>query len=157
MVIEMKKSGDGAPALACVRADGSRTWARLHPFFPVHDLTHYAVESVLGFREAFFGLVASGWGLDDFTRPGAAARIPNEGRWAESLVGLLDLERASGRAWPASEINEALAASLAGQGAAAFRPIREDELAKIRVLRDRLRREWEGLHPGGTLTIPFPA
>jgi hypothetical protein len=35
------------PNLACVRGDGTRTRARVHPFFPVHDLTCCAVESSL--------------------------------------------------------------------------------------------------------------
>ncbi|HEY3279823.1 MAG TPA: hypothetical protein VGJ83_04865 [Gemmatimonadales bacterium] len=64
MIIELKKGRDGPANLACVRADGSRTWAREHPFFPVHDLTHCAVESVFGFTEAFFGLVAAGRSID---------------------------------------------------------------------------------------------
>ena len=59
LTIEFKKTKDGRPSLACVRPDGTRTWARVHPFFPTHDLTHCAVESVLGFDQAFFGLVAA--------------------------------------------------------------------------------------------------
>ena len=57
LTIELKKTKDGRPSLACVRPDGTRTWARVHPFLPTHDLTHGAVESVLGFDQAFFGLV----------------------------------------------------------------------------------------------------
>jgi len=56
MIIEIRKGRDGPPSLTCIRADGSRTWARMHPFFPLHDLTHLAVESVMGFDQAFFGL-----------------------------------------------------------------------------------------------------
>ncbi|MFM8779973.1 MAG: hypothetical protein ACKOFO_00550 [Gemmatimonadota bacterium] len=59
--IEFKRTSDGRPSLACVREDGTRTWARVHPFLPTHDLTHCAVESVLGVDDAFFGLIALGW------------------------------------------------------------------------------------------------
>ena len=59
-----------------MRDDGTRTWGKLHPFFPEHDLTHFAVEGVLGLTEAFFGLVRSGWQLDDFSTPGLRARLP---------------------------------------------------------------------------------
>lgn len=83
MIIELKKGHNGPPTLSCIRADGTRTRGKLHPFFPVHDLTHAAVESVLGFNEAFFGLVAAG-------------RLPMEARWAEGIVGVLDLERGTG-------------------------------------------------------------
>jgi hypothetical protein len=99
MKIELKKGKDGPSTLACVRLDGTRTWAKLHPFFPRHDLTHCAVESVLGFDSAFFGLVAAGWALGDFGQRGASGRLPTEARWAESLAGLLDREQAAGRIW----------------------------------------------------------
>lgn len=156
MVIELKKGRDGPTTLVCVRADGTRTWGKVARFFPVHDLTHCAVESVLGFNEAFFGLVARGWSIDDFAVPGVAGRLPAEAVWAESIVGLLDLERGTGTEWTAAEFNTALAESLRGQSRAAFRVITDDELARTRALRNDLQERWEGLPPGGLLTVPFP-
>ena len=48
-----RRKTNGAAALSCERADGSVTWQRqegqLGRFFPLHDLTHFAVETVLGF------------------------------------------------------------------------------------------------------------
>lgn len=41
MVIQLKKGRDGPSTLACVRADGSRTWGKEHSFFPLHDLTRF--------------------------------------------------------------------------------------------------------------------
>jgi hypothetical protein len=157
MNVELKKGAGGPPAITCVRADGTRTWGKLHPFLPVHDLTHLAVESVLGFKEAFFGLVASGWEIDEFAAPGASKRAPLEARWAESIVGLFDLERGTGRIWSARELDEALALSLQGQGVTGFRPIAESELADIRRLRSEFTARWDSLAPGDRLAITFPA
>ncbi len=156
MVIELKKGRDGPSTLVCVRADGTRTWGKVARFFPVHDLTHCAVESVLGFHEAFFGLVESGWDVDEFATPGVAGRLPVEAGWAESIVGLLDLERGTGKEWSVPEFNEALVESLRGQGRTAFRPVGEDELMRTRALRDELQARWEELAPGGVLTVRFP-
>ena len=156
MIIELKKGRDGPTTLACVRPDGTRTWSKVARFFPVHDLTHCAVESVLGFKEAFFGLAASGWNIDDFTAPGVASRLPAEAVWAESMVGLLDLERGTGTEWTIEEFNTALAESLRGQGRTAFRLITADELARTRGLRNELQARWEAVQPGGVLTVPFP-
>jgi hypothetical protein len=128
MRVQLKKTADGRPSLACVRADGSRTWSRVHPFFPLHDLTHYSVESVLGMSSAFFGLIASGWEIDQFAEAGAAGRLPTEAIIAECVVGLLDLERSAGHVLGEAEFDAALASSLAGQGP-----------------------------EGGTLDLPFPA
>lgn len=148
---------DGPSTLACVRPDGTRTWARLHPFFPLHDLTHCVVESILGFESAFLGLVASGWALDDFGQQGASGRLPPEARWAEGIVGILDRERAAGRHCSAAEANELLAAGLQGQGVAGFRALTDGELEDIRRLRDELHARWLAVQPGETLVVEFPA
>lgn len=42
--------------LTCIRANGSRTWTKLHAAFPIHDMTHYAVETEIGAKDGFFGL-----------------------------------------------------------------------------------------------------
>ena len=112
MVIQLKKGRDGPATLACVRADGSRTWGKEHPFFPVHDLTHCAVESVLGLDQAFFGLIATGWDIDDFAKPGASRRMPSEAIMAEHVVGVFDRERTLPAPLSASEFNETVVASL---------------------------------------------
>ncbi|MCI0659000.1 MAG: hypothetical protein L0170_18255 [Acidobacteria bacterium] len=156
MIIQLKKGRDAASTLACIRADGSRTWGKLHPFFPLHDLTHCATESVLEFREGFFGLVASGWNIDDFAVKGATKRLPLQAGWAESIVGILDQERGMGRVLSASEFNEALAESLRGQEVAAFRELKEEELTRIRALRGRLFEQWRVLPAGETLEVEFP-
>jgi hypothetical protein len=155
--VQLKKIPNGRPSLACVRADGSRTWSKLHPFFPLHDLTHFSVESVLGFSEAFFGLVASGWEIDAFAEPGAATRLPAEALVAECIVGLLDLERGTGQVMPAAEFSEALAEALAGQGRGPFRSISDGELAAVRMLRGALAAEWQRLPDGETMELAFPA
>jgi len=156
MIIQLKKGRDGASTLACIRADGSRTWSKLHPFLPLHDLTHCATESGLGFQEGFFGLVASGWNIDDFAVKGAVKRLPLQAGWAESIVGILDQERGAGRVLSVSELNEALAESLRGQDFAAFRELKEEELARIRALRARLFEQWRDLPAGETLELRFP-
>jgi len=157
MLIQLKKGSDGPSTLACVRADGTRTWGKVHPFFPIHDLTHCAVESLFAFKKAFFGLVASGWDIDDFLQPGAAARQPVEALWAESIVGLLDLERASGQAMAAAEFDEQLSAALGRLGVPPFRAVSEVELGRVRALREELRARWQELPPGDTMEVRFPA
>src|SRR5215216_2658201 len=100
LTIRIKKKKDGSAALSCVRADGSTTWQRqdgqLGRFFPLHDLTHYVVETVFGFQSGFYGLVASGWDISDFEKSEMKPRIPPEALLAEVIVGFFDLERATG-------------------------------------------------------------
>jgi len=57
--IQFEKQRDGAVVFRCVRGDGTSTWqkhaGKAAIFFPFHDLTHYAVESTLRFRQGFYG------------------------------------------------------------------------------------------------------
>jgi len=157
MEIHLKKGRDGKSTLACVRPDGSRTWAKLHPFFPEHDLTHCAVETVFGFRQAFFGLVQDGWELDRFEQPDGRRGMPREALWAEVMVGLFDQERAIREPKSAATFNEALQLALAGVKVAAFRDVTDAELERVRAIRDEWTGRWRALPPGDTLVVPFPA
>lgn len=157
MLVQLKNGRDSRPTLVCVRADGSRTWTKVHPFFPIHDLTHYAVESVLGFTEAFFGLIASGWDIEAFGTRGAASSMPEEALWAEHVVGIFDLERGMNRSLSTEDFNKAVEESFAGKRTRPFRSLTDAELAAIRALRSELARRWWGLAAGETLELPFPA
>src|SRR6184192_4306812 len=106
--------------------------------------------------QAFFGLVASGWSLDDFDQRGSPARLPNEALWAENIVGLFDLERATGHVMAAAEFTAALAASLSAQGRPPFRSVTDADLARVRALVADLRGRWQVMAVGDTLAIPFP-
>ncbi len=155
LLIQLKKGRDGPSVLTCVRPDGTRTWNRLHPFHPVHDLLHYAVESTLGIGGGFFGLIARGWSIPDFAAPGASDRMGDEAAWAESMVGQLDRERATGDLWSARDFNEGLRLTCAQAGRPYFRAVTDVELDAVRALHADLAGRWRTLAPGDTLELPF--
>jgi hypothetical protein len=160
LLIRIKKKTDGSAALSCIRRDGSTTWQRqegqLGRFFPLHDLTHYAVETVLGFQRAFYGLVAEGWDLSDFGTPATRGKIPDEAGLAEVVVGFFDLERMSGERGSADETNERIQAVRADRGLppTSFQ-ISEDQIARIRRLRADLFDRWKAVPPGEALELSF--
>ena len=156
MLIQLKKGSDGPSTLACVRADGTRTWGKEHPFFPTHDLTHCAVESVLGFDQAFFGLIASGWNIDDFVQPGASRKLPLQAIVAEHVVGVLDRERLLPQPMPSPVFNEQVLASLPEDKRAAFARLSDTQLSQVRALRAALEAHWNRLPAGSTLQVEFP-
>lgn len=164
LTLLLKKHPDGRTAFTLERADGSRTWQRQErhaAFFALHDLTHYAVESVLGLRQAFYGLVAQGWDFDDFVPPYPRGALNAEALWAETLVGLLDVER--GTTSPgetmmsAAEFNAQLRAKLAEARLAVPCALDEAQLAEIRARRAALVAEWQALPPGDTLRLVIGA
>ena len=160
LTIRIKKHRDGTAALTCTRADGTATWQRQlgaqARFFPRHDLTHYAVETVLGHRRGFYGLVAEGWDLADFGTPWPRGPIPADAEPAELIVGFLDLERASGERWTAADLNAKIALHYQARGTFGTAPaITDDELARIRQLRSELFARWDSVPEGEALELMF--
>ncbi|MFL5469255.1 MAG: hypothetical protein ACJ8AB_14980 [Gemmatimonadaceae bacterium] len=159
MIIRIKKNADGRTSLSCTRPDGTTTWQRQEGgqarFFPRHDLTHYAVESVLGIRNGFYGLVASGWDLSDFGTPWPRGRIPPEANIAEIIVGFLDRERAGSDRATADDLNAALASYSAENSLATDVVVTEDDLSRIRAKRAELFVQWAAIEPGDALEVTF--
>lgn len=154
----MSRRSDGRYVLACVREDGSRTWQRdPGAFFPVHDLTHFAVESVLRLCRAFYGLVAEGWDLSDFGSPWPRGPLPIEALQAEILVGLFDMERAAGQRMTAEEFTHWVRVKWSAE-CAPGEPIRltDEALAGIRERLAALMRRWQAVPPGASMTLEFP-
>lgn len=156
LLIRIKKKKGGDAALSCVRADGSVTWQRqeghLGRFFPLHDLTHYAVETVLGHRRGFYGLVADGWDLADFGSPWPKGPLPADMDPSEAIVGLLDAERAQGIRMNVADLLE-LKHGPAMR--AATRGLTDEDLDAVRARRAELFARWDQLSEGETLELPF--
>ena len=157
MTIRLTKGRNGKPpTLTCLRDDGSCTWQVSSDYFARHDLIHYAVETTLGFQQAFFGLLAQGRDLNSFgTRGGVKDVYTPEEAWAETLVGLLQ--------WPAigggpvlsdCELSTMLVKSCAEQGIPS--PAVPSELlalmcAQVKPLHD----QWKQLPDGECLELGF--
>ena len=139
--VHIVKRADGVGVLRCTRVDGSVTWqkqARHAAHFALHDLTHFAVESTLGFRRGFFGLIAEGWEIDDTTGKGKRGALPPEALEVEHIVGLLDTERATGIFLAAEDYK-----------------LTDEDIARIRKRRGELFSCWAAIEPGGTLELQF--
>jgi hypothetical protein len=159
IVVRIKKGTDGRTSLSCERADGTTTWQRQQgaqaSFFPRHDLTHYAVETVLGHRQGFYGLVAAGWDLSDFGTPWPRGRLPKDANVSEIIVGFFDRERASGQMGSAEDINDELAQFADEKDLPQPEPLSEEDLSRVRKRRGELFARWEAVEGGGALELPF--
>jgi len=159
LIIRIKKKTDGSAALSCERSDRSVTWQRQDGqqgrFFPLHDLTHYAVETVLGGRRGFYGLVAEGWNLSDFGAPWPRGPLPLDALASEFAVGFLDQERAAGVEWSAADFNATAATYYAQHGVPGGCTVSDEDLRRIREKRRELFVQWAALPPGHTLELQF--
>ncbi|HZT42024.1 MAG TPA: hypothetical protein VFA07_07530 [Chthonomonadaceae bacterium] len=145
---------DKPDTLTCVREDGSSTWEPSKVGIP-HDLLHYAVETTLGYRNAFYGLVAGGRDIASFgTKNGVKDVYSDEELWAESIVGMLQ--------WPAmggSRLSEAESLALIEnhfeEHGQPVPPLTVEQLVQIRMKARELLRQWGELEEGEVLELRF--
>jgi hypothetical protein len=160
LAIRLTKRRDGAVVFELRRADGSTTWhKRTGPtaqFFVVHDLTHYAVETVLGYRRGFYGLVAEGWDLTDFGTPWPRGPLPDDALPVEVIVGCFDTQRAAGEQLTALQCNASAAAYFANAGRRSPVALSEEEISRVRERMSDLVWRWHALADGETLELSFP-
>ncbi len=158
--IILKRRADGSAAITCERDDGTVTWQRqegsLGLVFPSHDLTHYSVETALGYDYGFFGLVADGWDFADFASPWPRGPIPKEALEVELMVGLLDMQRSMLADWSAAELLEQGKLYVEGQGGKIPLPeLTDDMFDRVRALRSDVFARWAAIAPGDTLELRF--
>jgi len=84
--------------ISCKRTDGSVTWMQCDDFFVHHDLMHYAVETIMHYRNAFYGMLESGIDISDFELPKEKRTFnySSEALHSETLVGLINTELSQG-------------------------------------------------------------
>jgi hypothetical protein len=159
MIIRLTKRRDGSVVLRCDRVDGTATWQRqngqLASVFPFHDITHYVVETELGFSSGFFGLVANGWDINDTSGKTSRGPLPTEAVVVESVVGLFDVQRSLGVEWTADEVNEHARMYVSGTGGPDVRPLTSEEVTRVRARIQQLVQRWKELAPDETLELPF--
>ena len=158
--LQLTRRPDGSTIFRVLRADGSATWQHHQGsqagFFPIHDLTHYAVESELALSTGFYGLLLAGWDVTDTTGKGARGALPGETIVVEHLVGLMTLERAGSAAWTAETLQRELCDFARARGLPAPPRFTDDQLARVRERMLELHRRWGALEPGQTLDLEFP-
>lgn len=161
--LQWTKKPDGTVIFRALRPDGTATWNRgpvssPSGFFVSHDLGHYAIETVLNLRNAFWGLLARGWDLLDFETPfpqrNESLRT-HDAQLAEYLAGLRDRERQCHMVLTTSEVNEHLQAYFAQNSLGTPRCLTEAELQAIRNRHLVLLEEYDALPVGETLELWF--
>ncbi|MEX0289041.1 MAG: hypothetical protein AB3N14_08000 [Flavobacteriaceae bacterium] len=161
MLLRFKKGKGGPGTLSCLRADGSSSYTKLHPDIELHDIIHYVVETELGFNNAFYGLVASGFDIDDFAlprdqRPKALmpANLPLEAHQAEHLVNLIQIDMSD-----AQDPNDFLkmAEEIFRDKDIDFpRQLTPESLVKIHTRLRELQFRWNSIGEGELLELEFP-
>jgi hypothetical protein len=156
LFVQWAKRADGTVLLRCVRRDGSTTWQHYEKhsgYFAFHDLRHFAVETTLGFRSGFYGLIADGWDIADTSGKGARGKPPASAGLVEHIVGLLQTEGAGGPALSAAEFNAMIDQMLGADPARP--PLTDAQLDRVRNRTLELHGQWAAIPAGSTFELTF--
>lgn len=144
-----------ADAIACIRADGSRTEGLLprQGVLPVAAV-RFVVEGVLGWRDGLFGRIAGGAPFDPPPRSrGGSAADSSVARQSEALAECLQADQWGGASDPVE---------FARRLAAACRRLRveapvvaAEDLVRVRAALREFGASWRPLTPGGVVERPF--
>lgn len=155
MEIRFTKNTAGQHSISYRRDDGSVTWMHASPYFVHHDLGHYAIETSLGYRTAFLGMINNGMQIRDFEdrEKRLSMRVTDEGWYAESMANIFLMEITQGGV---DNFNQVAAAAFAEMGLPIPPPqLAPDEIAKIRNKIQELLVQWQQLPEKGSLLLTF--
>lgn len=158
LTIRLSRPRSGRTVLSVTRADGSMTWAKLHPGTELHDLAHYAIESELELKDAFYGILAAGYAIEDFEarpeeRPDSLhpVNLPRTSLQVEHLVNLLLTELQSGAPWP--DFIPRFQDILQQSELPDMPLLTEEKLQRIREQLNILRGRWNAVAVGGAMEV----
>ncbi len=141
--------------ISCIRNDGTQTWMQCDDFFISHDLMHYAVETSLAYKSAFYGMLAGGVSITDFELPKAQRKfqLTPEAIITEHLVNLLTIEMAQGKL---DDFYKVLAESFINNDNTIIPPpLSNHQLETIRDLYSKLIQQWYDLPAGEKMILHF--
>jgi hypothetical protein len=147
MIIHFKKDTERRFILHCIRDNGTETYQKYDwgVFQIEHDLMHYVIETTLKYRNAFYGIIASGKDISWFTeREGnnKTHKVSDEAMNVEILVGALQTLRNDDDFWE-------LAPSLWKEST--MPNYNKEQIASIREKVSQLVHEWQSSDAGITL------
>ncbi len=133
--------------ITCIRTDGSVTWSHIHKGFVQHDFAHYVVETTLGFQNAFFGLVAIGYDIPDFSLPTSKRpfQIPTQAIEVEPIVALLQAELWESFPGPLLHVDHQVLPLDTTQ----------DQISTMRTQLRTLVQQWDNLKPNESMDLHF--
>ncbi len=156
--IQIKKTIQGSSTLTVKRPDGTTTFSKLNVGFEIHDIVHYVVEKRLNLKKSFYGMLAQGYGIQDFQlsnekRPEALQpkNMAKEALVTEHLVNLLTIDYLSTE----NQMNlyDSLETILKDKGLPFPQNLNVEGLVSIQGELADWMNKWNGLENGQVLTM----
>ncbi len=155
MQIRITKNTGKPHILKYIRDNGTETWMYADDFFVRHDLSHFALESVLEYKTAFNGMLNSGMDIKDFEdkQKRAELNVTAEAWYAENMANLFLMEIVQGDFADFNKVQQEAFVSFNHQYPVITLP--EDKIKETRNYLRQLLTQWKELPSGQTLELIF--
>jgi len=155
MLIQLTKNTGKPNIIRYIRDNGTHTWMYGDDFFIRHDLSHYALETILGYKTAFNGMLNNGMNISDFEdkEKRAAMNISAEAWYAENMANLFLMEIEQGVFDDFNAVQQASFRSFKNEYPVII--LSDDKINGIRVYLRELLQRWNELSSGETLALSF--
>lgn len=155
MKIIIKKKSSTKHTISYIREGYQDYWIEADNFLVIHDLCHFAIETSLQYKNAFWGLVANDINPSIFENRETrnTLNLSNEAWYAEHLANLLLIEYTQGKF---DDINKMLEQSLMQHNPSI--PIIQfsiEEINTIRALLHQLIDDWQAVNESDYLSLDF--
>ena len=153
MLIQLTKNNGKPHIIKYIRDKGTETWMYSDDFFIRHDLSHYAIEKILGYKTAFNGMLNDGMNIKDFEdrEKRKAMLITDEAFYAENMANLFLMEIAQGNLDDFNTVQQAAFEALEVQFPKIMLPV--EKIDEIRLYLRQLLQQWHELTAGETLEL----
>lgn len=155
MLLQFTKN-DGKPhVIKYIRDNGTETWMHSDDYFVRHDLSHYAIESTLSYKDAFNGMINNGMDIRDFENreKRLSMTISNEAVNAENLANLFLVEIAQNTFEDFDAVQQQAFSVFASQYD--LLTVTGEQVTGIRTYLRQLLQEWNQLPVAQTLHLAF--
>ncbi len=155
MILQITKNTGKPHIIKYIRDDQTETWMQSDGFFVRHDLSHYAIESILNFRTAFNGMLNKGMDIKDFENKDnrMALAVTSEAFYAENMANLFLIEIAQGEFPDFNAVQQQSLLSFASH--IPVITLAEEKINAIRTYLRQLLQQWEALPAGNLLVLSF--
>lgn len=155
MEIQFKKQVGKKHSIRYIREGIADHWIEADDFLVLHDLCHYAIESSLGYKNAFWGMISQGIDPEIFLDKQKRDQlfISDEAWYAEHIAHLFLIEFTQGEF---EDINSVFRDTL-GQTHPDIPLIQysAEEIRRIRLLIRRRVEEWREIPAGESMVLHF--
>ncbi len=155
MQIQLTKNTGKSHVIRYIRDNGTQTWMYSDDFFVRHDLSHYALEKIMGYKTAFNGMINTGMDIRDFENKEkrAAMRVTDEAWYAENMANFFLVEIAQGLFDDFNMVQQAALISFNRHSPIITIP--EEKISGIRSYLRELLENWKALPSGERLELSF--